>query len=296
MWKCSNCFAENNDKFLYCGICGTKRKMNEEQYISSNKKWMCECGTENEEWFGFCTICGKQKPVVKQSELRDCTCGAARDDTLSASSSTDGGKKSLIIVLIIGIVSLLIAAVAITALLVNKNSHLSENVMVPTESIATDPDPVQTESPEEAAALIWGPWSEWSTEYISSSSTREVETESGIVGYNMVHYGTQMAESPHYRMFRDFSILHELHNYGARESYCEKHLTKYVDAWQMDYATIYPPNGDFIVLRDSAQDKTYEGYQLGRTEAYNFGDDLYIWFIESPVYGQVYRYRDLIPA
>ncbi len=51
-----------------------------------------------------------------------------------------------------------------------------------------------------------------------------------IIGYNMVHYGTQTTTSPHYRMFRNYSINKLYSYYGARESYGEKHYTWYVDA------------------------------------------------------------------
>lgn len=98
-----------------------------------------------------------------------------------------------------------------------------------------------------------------------------------IIGYNMVHYGTQMAASPHYRMFRNYSINKAYSKYGARESYGEKHFTRYVDAYMLYYAKTYEPgmliNGD------------YAGYQKGTDTAYSFGDDKYVWFIDSPVYG-----------
>lgn len=98
-----------------------------------------------------------------------------------------------------------------------------------------------------------------------------------IVGYNMVHYGTQMAVSPHYRIFRDYSINEAYGEYGARESYGEKHFTRYVDASSLSSAKTYEPGS--LITGD------YAGYQQGTDTAYSFGDDKYVWFIESPVYG-----------
>ena len=93
----------------------------------------------------------------------------------------------------------------------------------------------------------------------------------------MVHYGTQMASSPHYRMFRNYSINRAYSYYGARESYGEKHFTRYVDAYMLSYAKTYEPGT--LIKGD------YPGYQKGTDTEYSFGDDKYVWFIESPVYG-----------
>ena len=102
-----------------------------------------------------------------------------------------------------------------------------------------------------------------------------------VVGYNMVHYGTQSAQYPYNRMFRDYSILGKLEYYGARESYGEKHLTKYVTVDQMACATTYPANNKLISVEYNGEVRA--GYQFGDTTAYNFGDDNYIWYIESVV-------------
>ena len=98
-----------------------------------------------------------------------------------------------------------------------------------------------------------------------------------IIGYYMVHYGTQEAASPHYRMFRNYSIKKNYSYYGARESYGEKHFTRYVDAYMLTYAKTYAPGT--LIKGD------YGGYQRGTSTAYSFGDDKYVWFIESIVYG-----------
>ncbi len=97
-----------------------------------------------------------------------------------------------------------------------------------------------------------------------------------IIGYNMVHYGTQSAIPPHYRMFRNYSINEAYSEYSARESYGEKHFTRYVDASMLANANTYEPGS--LVLGE------YAGYQEGTDTAYSFGDDKYVWFIESIVY------------
>ena len=102
-----------------------------------------------------------------------------------------------------------------------------------------------------------------------------------IVGYNMVHYGTQTAEEPHYRIFRDYSIQGQYDAFGARKSYGEKHLTKYVTAEQMSMARSYPANKGYVNVEYNGEQRM--GYQYGTTTAYNFWDDNYIWYIESVV-------------
>ena len=129
----------------------------------------------------------------------------------------------------------------------------------------------------------YGTWSSWSRTPVYASSSRQVETRQVVVGYNMVHYGTQTASSPHYRMFRDYSIKGNFDYYGARYSYDEKHFTRYVSASSLSYAKTYAP-GTLIT-------GSYGGYQKGTTTAYNFGDDKYVWFISSAVYATEYRYR-----
>lgn len=131
----------------------------------------------------------------------------------------------------------------------------------------------------------YGTWSSWSKTPLYPSSSRQIETRQVIVGYNMVHYGTQEAASPHYRMFRDYSIKKNLSRYGARESYGEKHFTRYVSASTLSYAKTYAP-GTLIT-------GNYGGYQKGTSTAYNFGDDKYVWFIENAVYATEYRWRSI---
>ena len=128
-------------------------------------------------------------------------------------------------------------------------------------------------------------WSNWSTTPISASAGIEVQTRTVVKEYHMVHYGTQAAEPPYVRMFRNYSILGSFDKYGARDSYGEKHFTRTVTAEELDRATKYQPG--LLIPGD------YTGYQKGSDVAYYFGDDKYVWFIESfdPVIE--YRYRNI---
>ena len=141
---------------------------------------------------------------------------------------------------------------------------------------------------------VFTDWSTWSTNVVESSATREVERRQRriVISYNMVHFGTQQDTEPYYRMFRDYSIQGNYQKYHARDTYGEKHYTKKVPAWKIDSATSYPADGSYIKL--SYGGETYEGLQVGNSTAYNFGDDKYVWFIQSEEYDTVteYRYRD----
>lgn len=148
---------------------------------------------------------------------------------------------------------------------------------------------------------VWTEWSDWSTEKVESAPGREVDIrqEPVVTGYHMVHYGTQKESNPYYRMFRDYSIEGDYNGFHARVSYGEKHLTKYVTSEQMSSAklTRYPPDGNFIKLECGGE--SYEGFQMGNTVAYNFGDDNKLWFVESKETEVLdeytyYRYRDLV--
>ena len=127
-------------------------------------------------------------------------------------------------------------------------------------------------------------WSSWTRTPIARTYGTEVETRSTVIGYHMVHYGTQMDYPPKfYRMFRSYSISKDLASYGARESYGEKHFTRYVTPEQLNSAVAYP-EGTFI-------NGDYSGYQMGHSTAYSFGDDKYVWFIESTDEVTEYRAR-----
>lgn len=102
------------------------------------------------------------------------------------------------------------------------------------------------------------------------------EGEGAVVLYHMVHYGTQEAEEPHNRMFRDYSINGNYKKFKARPSYGEKHLTRIVTAEELEQARRFEPG---TVVRGVLEH--YEGYQYGTATAYYFGDDKYVWFVES---------------
>ena len=53
--------------------------------------------------------------------------------------------------------------------------------------------------------------------------------------------------------------------------------------FMLNKARMYPP-GTFV-------NENYEGYQEGNQIAYYFGDDQYVWFIETAVTRTEYRWR-----
>lgn len=295
-WVCPKCSAKNSGDFLFCSACGVKRAQanSDGSKNSGSGEWMCpECSTKNNSDFLFCSVCG-----------------AKRSSSTPSNSNTPGGGQTgsskieirpwVMAAIIVGafLVGLLVF------LLVGKSStggHASNSTSASREAgyytyspVTASPvqtPPMQTTAPDS----YWTDWSEWSPQSVYASSTREVQTKTDVIGYNMVHYGTQKDTAPYYyRMFRNYSIQNDMDMYDARTSYGEKHLTRYVDAWQMQYAIVYPPDGSFITLRDSNTGEVYNGFQMGTDNAYYFGDDLKVWFIESEVYGTFYRYRDLL--
>ena len=134
----------------------------------------------------------------------------------------------------------------------------------------------------------WGEWSAWTKTPAFESSTRQVQKRTNVLGYYMVHYGTQEAESPYYRVFRNYSVSGMYETWGARKSYGEKHFTRYVTATALEKARQFQPGVFVTGVMDN-----YQGFQRGTTTAYYFGDDKYVWFIDRPDQITEYRYRDL---
>lgn len=242
--------------------------------------WRCNsCGTENSNNYPYCVKCGNSRDYSKSKPKRDKT------------------KYFLFAIIGILLVALVLSAFAIIRL---ASSSKAVPTPAPTKNTTyiqgTLQTPASTATPEPKHEYMWTEWSSWSSNPVTSSSTREVETRTNqtVTGYNMVHYGTQQAKDPHYRMFRDYSIGGDYSFYGARESYGEKHLTKYVTAREFYYATPYSGNGSWVSITYNGEN--YQGYQMSSSTAYNFGDDNKVWFIESEDYYTTteYRYRDYI--
>lgn len=242
--------------------------------------WRCTfCGTENSNNSNFCMKCGGSKKCIEPKPKRD--------------------KTKYFLLAIIGVLSV---ALALAIFVIFRSASTSEAAPTPAPTKNTTyiqgalQTPASIATPAPKHEYMWTEWSSWSSDPVVSSSTREVETRANktVIGYNMVHYGTQQAKDPHYRMFRDYSIGGEYSFYGARESYGEKHLTKYVTAREFYYATPYSGNGSWVSITYNGEN--YQGYQMSSSTAYNFGDDNKVWFIESEDYYTTteYRYRDYI--
>ncbi len=141
----------------------------------------------------------------------------------------------------------------------------------------------------------WSPWSEWSSTPVYESDTREVQEKEVLVAYDMAVYVTQEDKSQnHYRNFRDFSIKGEFENYGARDSYGEKHFELQISPEQLDKAATYGP-GEHI---PSKGDLYVGGYNMSSKTAYVIPIALdsqgryYPLFIMSEIKEVQYRYRD----
>ncbi len=62
-WECENCGAYNAGDFNFCGICGSKRPMED---------WECEnCGTVNSYKNNFCGNCGQKKGIIYKNQGED---------------------------------------------------------------------------------------------------------------------------------------------------------------------------------------------------------------------------------
>ena len=242
--------------------------------------WRCNsCGTENSNNYPYCVKCGNSRDYSKSRPKRD--------------------KTKYFLLAIIGILSV---ALVFSTFVIIRSASSSNAALTPAptknttyiQSALHTPEPTAT--PEPKHEYMWTEWSSWSSNPVTSSSTREVETRTNqtVTGYNMVHYGTQQAKDPHYRMFRDYSIGGDYSFYGARKSYGEKRLTRYVSAEEFYYATSYAGNGSWVSITYNGEN--YQGYQMSSSTAYNFGDDNKVWFIESEDYRITteYRYRDYI--
>ena len=251
--------------------------------------WACnKCGTNNSDNSNYCCNCGQKRQV--------------KNGNLAGESTKTTNTTRIIIVLA---VILFVCVFAIYTLFLKPDPHhitpysetTADSRPTPTYSPTPVPTPVSTPAPTTEPKYVWSEWSDWSTNVVTASSTREVETRqsSKVIGYNMVHYGTQQEAEPHFRMFRDYSISRNYEQYGARASYGEKHLTKYVTVPQMSNATTYQPDSK-NTINLVYNGKSYGGYQMGTTTAFNFGDDNMVWFIESEEYSSEieYRHRDLV--
>ncbi len=133
----------------------------------------------------------------------------------------------------------------------------------------------------------YGGWSGWTTNVITASDSRYVETktESYVNGYNMVSYATQSSSSPYYRQYRNYSIGGNYSGYGCRSSYGEFGRSAFWAVSTLNSATKVPAG-----TYSSAC--SYGGYNKGNTTGYASGS--YMWFIASTSYGssKYYRYKD----
>ncbi len=133
----------------------------------------------------------------------------------------------------------------------------------------------------------YGAWSGWTTNAITGSDSRQVQTktETYVNGYNMVSYCTQGSASPYYRQYRNYSIGGNYSGYGCRSSYGEWGRSAFWSPSTLNSATKVPAG-----TYSSAC--SYGGYNKGNATGYASGS--YMWFVASTSYGSstYYQYRD----
>ncbi len=157
----------------------------------------------------------------------------------------------------------------------------------------TSSDLKEVETKKESGYSEWGAWSGWSENAATGSDLRKVETKqdprSEITGYNMYYFCTQSSASPYYRHYRNYSINGEWGKYGARQSYGEHTNGKVIDVATLNSATAISPG--------SLSKGQYSGYNKGDVTGYNFsGDGGYLWYKGDAVTNNytvtMYRYCD----
>lgn len=157
----------------------------------------------------------------------------------------------------------------------------------------TSSDLREVETKKESGYTDWGAWSNWSETPVKGTDLRKVETKedprSEVTGYNMYYFCTQSSSSPYYRHYREFSINGNWSTYGARSSYGEHTQSRVIDIATFNSAT--------AVSSGSFSKGYYSGYNKGGVIGYNFpGDDGYLWYKGSAVTNnytvKMYRYCD----
>ena len=250
----------------------------------NDDKWVCKkCGAKNSNRFSRCSKCGASRSgngwiwalasvavvvaliIILRSIL-------PHPEMRSSASNASSGVSSA-----------------------STQTYTSSLTSAPTDTPSPTPASTMNPTSTPAPAYAWSEWSSWSTNPVTSSSTREVETrqKETVTGYHMVLYVTRR-DSDQVRFFRDYSVDGQFSANGLDQRYGERFYEKSVTAAQLDGADAYPPDGSLIGF--GIKDNWYGGLQVGSSTAYNFGDDNRPWFVANTIcdYVTEYRHRDLI--
>ena len=142
--------------------------------------------------------------------------------------------------------------------------------------------------PFAAYAVEYGDWSGWSATQPEQKPGRRIEARSVTVGYNMVTYLTR--NNNRVREYRSYSVGGNYNAYGLSAAYGEFHYAYYASKESIDAADACE-EGAFVNYASNTA-----GYNRGNGRAYcGWGvENCLVWFIESEVTRQEYRYQDEI--
>lgn len=147
----------------------------------------------------------------------------------------------------------------------------------------------QVETKQENGYTDWGGWSDWSTNAVSEGDLRQVEakTEQYVDNYEMSYWSTRTPSLV--RQFRNFSINGDYSGYGVQPGYGEHHYgSLWISPAELAAAPVIPPGGSQGGSQNGVNATDQNGYAL------NDGYATYIYFIINTNYGSTtyYRYRD----
>lgn len=126
----------------------------------------------------------------------------------------------------------------------------------------------------------WTAWSSWSTTAVSETDTRQVETKSETIGYNMVTI--TCGNSSGTRCYLPYMQSGYTKRAGPYEEYW--------DTSKMSSSTAYAPGAWFDYWDGTAVD----GYIVGPGNAYVAADGYLPYYISSTATRTLYRYRDWV--
>lgn len=157
-----------------------------------------------------------------------------------------------------------------------------------TTNAVSESDLRQVETRQESGYSDWGNWSDWTTEAIGGSDFRQVETKSEqyISSYDMEYFCTRTPGLV--RQYRNYSINGNYSGYGVQSTYGEHHNTMNVSPDTLNSATVISPGNSQGGSQTGVNRADVNGYAL------NDGYATYIFYIANTNYGNTtyYRYRD----
>ena len=148
----------------------------------------------------------------------------------------------------------------------------------------------QVETKKESGYTNWGNWSDWSTNAVSGGDLRQVETKSEqyISSYDMITYCTVSTNPSWHRQFRSYSCKDRLAEMGLSTTYGEWEHRVTVSKSELDAAPVIAPGEKQGGTMNGTNKDSKNGYAVFD------GEYTHIFFITNTNYGNTkyYRYRD----